>query len=266
MKQRLAWVPNMITMGNVFCGFLAILFVTRVHEDAHLPYYQIKSDPYYYKLAMIMMLVAGILDFFDGFIARKLGVSSEVGRELDSLADIVSFCVAPALLIYQRALVGTHWFGVIAVAVYVCCGAFRLARYNVLAAAGRGGTMGKRYFTGMPVEGGTAILIAFVLSSRHVQTNHLMIYAALASVLIAGAFMVSTIRFTADVPWFIRVGALVVMFMAFRYPGRWAISIPILYIVYALISNAIARRAEHRCAQEADRYHPTAMDDPAIIH
>lgn len=232
MKRFYTWLPNTLTMGNLFCGFLAILFLTRVHEILPLAD---KHD--YYALAMWMMLLAGIFDFFDGFVARKLGVSSEVGRELDSLSDVVSFGIAPALLIYQRALTDIHWVGVVAVAIYVCCGAGRLARHNVLASDGR-----KPYFTGMPIEGGTALLIAVVLSSPHIIKETTMVAVALVSVVIAGLLMISTIRFTAEIPPVVRIGALAIMGIAFAFPGIWTLCIPWIYIAYAVTAHQMGKK------------------------
>ena len=233
MKQKLSWLPNMITMGNLVCGFLAVLFATRVYEQS------LYNDGInYYKLAMIMMLVAGLFDFFDGFVARKLGVSSDVGRELDSLSDVVSFGVAPALLLYQRTLTATHWFGVVAVAFYVCCSAWRLARFNVMSAT----TGRKPYFTGMPIEGGAVLLLSVVLSSQKPITSPLIVYVALAFALVAGLLMVSRLRFTADVPWVVRLGALAVMLIGFIFPGPWTFLIPFTYVAYGVICNLIDYR------------------------
>ncbi|HEX2949895.1 MAG TPA: CDP-diacylglycerol--serine O-phosphatidyltransferase [Armatimonadota bacterium] len=218
MKSKLAWIPNSITMGNLFCGFLAILFTIRGLD--------------FYHYAMLMMLVAAVLDFFDGYVARRLGVSSEVGRELDSLADVVSFGVAPAVLLYERALKDTHSLGIIVVAFFVCCAAFRLARHNVLASSGH-----KSYFTGMPIEGGATILIAFVLSQQHHITSPAMKCVAMVSVLIAGLFMVSSLRFTANIPWVIRIGALIFMVFAIIYPGIWTLLIPFAYVAYGVLNN-----------------------------
>lgn len=231
-KRALSCIPNLLTMGNICCGFLAILFAVR--------------GEHYFLRSMLMMLVAGLFDFFDGFAARKLGVSSDVGRELDSLADVVSFGVAPAILLYERALQSTQWFGIIAVALYVCCGAWRLARHNVLSVSGR-----KSYFTGMPIEGGTALLLAVVLSTSKHITDHVMVGVALAAVIIGGFLMVSTLRFTAEVPWVIRLGALAIMVIGFVYPGVWTMLIPLSYIAYGVVSNFIAVNNDEAASVES---------------
>ncbi|HEY3379063.1 MAG TPA: CDP-diacylglycerol--serine O-phosphatidyltransferase [Armatimonadota bacterium] len=228
-KSRLCWLPNLLTMGNLFCGVLAIIFAIR-GED-------------FYSRAMIVILIGGLFDFFDGFAARKLHVSSDIGRELDSLADVISFGVAPAILLYERALAHAHlpgavsWLGIAAISFYVCCGAWRLARHNVLTYTGR-----KPYFTGMPIEGGTALLLAFVLSSaKHIESN-VMVIMALISVVVAGFLMISTLRFTANVPWPVRLGALAMMVIAFKYPGPWTILLPLSYIAYGIACNLLAAK------------------------
>lgn len=230
MKHRLRWLPNLITMGNLFFGFLAILFGTRVHSNH-------PDGIDYYFLAMIMMLVAGLFDFFDGYVARMLGVSSAVGRELDSLADVVSFGVAPALLLYQLALTGNHWVGVFASSFYVCCSAWRLARHNVIASGER-----KPYFTGMPIEGGAVLLMSVVLSTGNKTAETASYFTtgmAFFFILIAGLLMISTLRFTNQVPWSVRLGALILMTAAFVWPTQWIFLIPFSYVAYGLISNII---------------------------
>ncbi|MHB9131626.1 MAG: CDP-diacylglycerol--serine O-phosphatidyltransferase [Armatimonadota bacterium] len=225
MRSKLAWLPNMLTMGNLFCGFLAILFAIMGHESVTQTS-AINWDNFYFR-SMLMMLVAALFDFFDGFFARKLHVTSDFGRELDSLCDLVSFGVAPAILIYEYALSDMHWLGIVAVGFYVCCGAGRLARYNVIASGGR-----KPYFVGMPIEGGMAILISIVLTPHTVP-----IYIAVMAVILAGLLMISTLRFSANVPWYVQLGALALMVIGFRFPGDWIILIPMSYIAYALLGN-----------------------------
>ena len=231
MRKQIAWIPNLLTMGNLFCGFLAIIYTIRALGA---------QGQHFYHLAMIMMLVAGIFDFFDGYVARKLGVSSDVGRELDSLSDVVSFGVAPAVLLYERALKDTGILGIVIVAFYVCCAAYRLARHNILASDGR-----KPHFTGMPIEGGTAILIAFVLSQQNHITSPAMKGLAMVSVLIAGLLMVSTLRFTANASLPIRIGALIIMVIAIVYPGIWTLLIPFAYIACNVVSNILGVPCEN---------------------
>ncbi len=254
MKNKLCWLPNALTFGNLFSGFLAIVFA--IHTSTSNGAEGNTSINYFY-LSMLMMFIAGICDFFDGYIARLMGLCSEFGRELDSLSDVVSFGVAPAVLIYERALqLPFNWWGIIPVGFYVCCAAGRLARFNVISSSGR-----KPYFVGMPIEGGAALLIAVVLSTtypRHPIQEGVMAVVAIAAVLVAGILMISTLRFTANVPLLVRLGALVVMVLGFLKPGEWIILIPLSYIGYGLVSNFCALRSARQLLT------PENPDCPAI--
>src|SRR3989442_2655595 len=117
-RQVIYVVPNLLTTGNLFCGLYAIMAVFGAN----------------YVKAAIAILVALIFDILDGQSARWTKTTSQFGIEYDSLADLVSFGVAPGVLIYSWALSGYGILGLAVVFAFVGCGALRLARYNVLAA------------------------------------------------------------------------------------------------------------------------------------
>lgn len=127
-KLHIYFLPNLFTAGNLFCGFLAITKI--VEADLQPPYTTIKA-------ALFFILLACIFDLLDGRVARMGGYESPFGREFDSLADIVSFGVAPAFLVHRIVLADMFnlpqvgWF---IASVYLICGALRLARFNCLAA------------------------------------------------------------------------------------------------------------------------------------
>ena len=106
-------VPNAFTLGNLGCGILSLLMTFQKN----------------FMLAAIFVLLAGVMDRYDGRIARFLNVSSELGKELDSLADLVSFGVAPSILIFNINQLGI--IGYILVLIFPLAGAYRLARYNI---------------------------------------------------------------------------------------------------------------------------------------
>jgi CDP-diacylglycerol--serine O-phosphatidyltransferase len=130
-KLKIYFLPNLMTAGNLFCGFLAL---TRIVE-ANL----LQPHPDYTSIrhALIFILLACIFDLLDGRLARMGGEESPFGREFDSLADVVSFGVAPAFLVHRIVLrdvfVGHPEIGWFLASVYVICGALRLARFNCLA-------------------------------------------------------------------------------------------------------------------------------------
>src|SRR5215211_5073204 len=128
-RLKIYFLPNLLTAGNLFCGFVAL---TKIVE-ANL----IDGDFQPIKVALGFILLACIFDLFDGRVARMGGVESPFGREFDSLADLVSFGVAPAFLVHRvvlREVFEKHpqwgWF---ISSIYLLAGAFRPARFNCLA-------------------------------------------------------------------------------------------------------------------------------------
>ena len=132
-RQGIFLFPSLLTTGNLFCGFFALL-LTVEHR---------------YTEAALAIFVAMIMDLLDGRVARLMKATSQFGVEYDSLADVISFCVAPAFLMYSFALhdLGrAAWFGAF---LFVICGALRLARFNV-----QTGSVDRRFFIGPLHPGG----------------------------------------------------------------------------------------------------------------
>lgn len=129
--MRKSCIPNLFTFINLSCGIVSILSVMNKN----------------YAMASVFILLAGLVDRYDGRIARFLQVSSDLGKELDSLADLVSFGVAPSILtytLYEFSNLGPKGIiGYIILLVFPICGAFRLARYNTATFDG--------VFTGVPI-------------------------------------------------------------------------------------------------------------------
>lgn len=108
-------IPNILTFGNLIFGLLSLL--TTFHGN--------------YKLSVIFILLAGLMDRYDGQVARMLQVSSELGKQLDSLADLVSFGVAPSILIFNLYdFISLGYIGYVCFLIFPVAGAYRLARYN----------------------------------------------------------------------------------------------------------------------------------------
>jgi CDP-diacylglycerol---serine O-phosphatidyltransferase len=173
-RQGIFLFPSLLTTGNLFCGFLSMLLAVE-HR---------------YTEAALAIFVAMIMDLLDGRVARLMKATSQFGVEFDSLADVVSFCVAPAFLLYSYALKDLSrpaWFGVF---LFVICGALRLARFNV-----QTGTVDRRYFIGLSTPAAAGVVAASVLllgdssPARWTQVS----LAAAAGVL--ALLMVSTFRY-----------------------------------------------------------------------
>src|SRR5437762_13039788 len=128
-KLKIYFLPNLLTAGNLFCGFVAL---TKIVE-ADLSTGNFSQIRY----ALGFILLACIFDLFDGRVARLGGVESPFGRVFDSLAALISFGVAPAFLVHRVVLkdvFGGHEWGWFLASIYLLCGAFRLARFNCLSA------------------------------------------------------------------------------------------------------------------------------------
>jgi CDP-diacylglycerol---serine O-phosphatidyltransferase len=162
-----AQLANAITLVNLSFGVLAIILVLK--GLGHM------------SLAFIFL--AALFDRFDGMVARHYDAESLFGKELDSLCDLVSFGVAPALLIYQTALVTAPWVGIIATVIYILAGAVRLARYNTTEFDGA--------FSGVPI---TAAGVLLTLSFFLIPYLGPLFFIAL--MIILSILMVSNIRIT----------------------------------------------------------------------
>src|SRR5271169_2916386 len=161
-KLKIYFLPNLLTAGNLFCGFVALTKI--VEADPVSPEYfgQI-------KLALAYILLACIFDLLDGRVARLGGADSPFGREFDSLADLISFGVAPAFLVQRVVLAdvfGSYrqisWF---IASIYLLCGAFRLARFNCLSAMA--GSGGGKDFLGFPIPSAAGLVASLTLLIIH---------------------------------------------------------------------------------------------------
>jgi len=165
-------LPNLFTSGGLFAGFYAII-ATLNHE---------------YWLAAVMILVAHGCDALDGRIARLTRSSSSFGVQYDSLADLVSFGVAPGILVYTWALRPWGRWGWLAATLYVTCGALRLARFNVQI-----GSVERRHFVGLPIPAAACLISATVLfyywvggqGSPHKHVLMLLVIFAVAGLMVS---------------------------------------------------------------------------------
>jgi CDP-diacylglycerol--serine O-phosphatidyltransferase len=158
-NPRIYLLPNLMTAGNLLCGFGAVL---KIVEGALLQNQQEAAERF--QLAILFILTACVFDALDGRLARLGGHESSFGREFDSLADIVSFGVAPALMVYKVVLSKFPTLGWIVACLYLLCGALRLARFNCIVASNA--EAASKEFRGFPIPaaaGLTASLTLFML-------------------------------------------------------------------------------------------------------
>lgn len=174
-RRGIYLLPNLFTIAGLFAGFYAI--VTAMEG--------------YFNYAAVAIFVAMIMDFFDGRVARLTNTQSAFGAELDSLSDMVSFGVAPALVIYSWSLEGLGKLGWLAAFIFTAAGALRLARFNtqVLVAD-------KRYFQGLPIPAAAGVLASMVwlCVDSEILGNIVSMITAILAIIIA-ILMVSNIRY-----------------------------------------------------------------------
>ncbi|WP_019635735.1 CDP-diacylglycerol--serine O-phosphatidyltransferase [Paenibacillus fonticola] len=236
-------LPNVCTLGNLFLGMLSIIFAFEGK----------------YSMAAIMVIVAMLLDGLDGRVARALNAQSEFGKELDSLSDVISFGVAPAILMYTIAFSsiqpGLAWA---ITAIFPMCGALRLARFNV-----RKGVPG--YFIGLPIPAAGGVIATLSLFHKNITAPYFIFGIILVSYL-----MVSSVKY----PNFKKIGLpkkgvmlapLVVIFavtIAVVFPEELSklIFIPlVLYAAYGIKQtfDKLLRRSKQAEEEEAEEAYNT---------
>ena len=185
LRKSLFILPNLFTLSSVFCGFFAIVLCNSGANDEDL-----------YR-ASLLIVFAIFFDTIDGRVARLTRTQSAFGLQIDSLADVISFGVAPAVLVLRWALEPLGILALLACFGFVACGSIRLARFNVqhTSADGRPAKPGK-YIVGLPIPGAAGILISLVLAN-HVAAGDFSgsPWPILAVVVALSLFMVSTIKF-----------------------------------------------------------------------
>jgi CDP-diacylglycerol---serine O-phosphatidyltransferase len=212
-------IPNLFTLGNLYCGFLSIGYVAAGET----------------RNAAILILIGMMLDSLDGRVARMLNVQSPLGMQLDSLADVVTFGAAPSFLVYSTVFGGTGYTGLFIVGLFPLFGAYRLARFNITPSS-----TSMKYFTGVPITAAGGI-VALMTLFTHLIPNvvTMIVFFALCYL------MVSTIKIPSgkDIP-IPKYGTIVTIFLLSAIVVVWQtkktdwpfflyIAIP-LYVVYLL--------------------------------
>jgi CDP-diacylglycerol--serine O-phosphatidyltransferase len=225
-------LPSLFTIGNMFCGYACVAYAMRGELETAAPF----------------IGIAVILDMLDGRIARLTGSTSAFGREFDSLADVVSFGMAPALLVFGWGLEPLGRLGWAAGFVFVSAGAIRLARFNIQTSTD------KRYFVGLPIPAAAAVPVATVYMYPSGLHDYISALPALALMLVPAVLMVSTVRFrsfkTIDLQTRRSYKVLLVVAIAFfaiaTHP-RWTLVILAYgYLASAFIGMAMTRFRRRR--------------------
>jgi CDP-diacylglycerol--serine O-phosphatidyltransferase len=265
-RLKIYLLPNLMTAGNLFCGFLAL---TRVVEaDLTQPGWESSI-----RAALFLILLACIFDLLDGRVARLGGHESPFGREFDSLADVVSFGAAPAFLVHRIVLkdvfVNHQEVGWFIASVYLICGAFRLARFNVLATMAGGG--GGKEFTGFPIPAAAGMVASLTLLLLWIEEKDFprgilrLVLPALLVVL--SIMMVSEVRYPAfkSVNWrtsppFQKMVAIILVIGLFviLWQKILPVALPILftaYLLYGFVRPYLSRRMRREIERDDEDDH-----------
>ena len=162
LKKIKSNAANIITITNMSFGGAAIM--ATLNES--------------YSYSVLLIFIAAFLDRYDGKVARKFNQESELGKQLDSMADIISFGVAPALLMYEMVLLDAGVTGMMMPVLFIAAGALRLARFNVMDSTG--------YFVGLPITAaGTVLTLSYFFINVFNQTFYLVLFPVLAVLMVS---------------------------------------------------------------------------------
>jgi len=228
IRRGVSLLPSLFTLANLFCGWACVVYAMRGELTMAAPF----------------IGVAIVLDMLDGRIARMTGTASAFGLEFDSLADVISFGVAPAILTFMWGLQPLQRLGWAAGFMYVTAAAIRLARFNI-----QTGTSDKRYFAGLPSPAAAGIPASTIFFYPEGFKDPRFALIALALMILPAVLMISTIRFnsfkTIDMHErrSYKVLALLALVIAViqLHPRIVLVGISYLYMVTALAATLWAR-------------------------
>ena len=248
-------LPNLLTLANLFCGCIAIAYILTAQPytsmslaNGGMPTWKWVYGAEQLYMGSIFIFIAAVFDLLDGLAARALKVFSPIGKDLDSLADVVSFGVGPSVIIFKLlwdALMGeknafdVSMLGMAPAFLIACFAALRLAKFNITSSEQKG------YFIGMPVPATGIIIASFPLIMWHnpyhlasMLQNKWVLYATIALVC---WLMVSKIKFIKMMPsrWSVKTAwpqIVLVICSAVAIPFLGVASIPFAFILYLLLS------------------------------
>ncbi len=254
--SRIYFLPNLMTAGNLFCGFVAVIMCIQARLETIAPGTYAHSAEEHYKWAVWLILGAVIFDSLDGRLARLGGHQSLFGAEFDSLADVVSFGIAPALMVFLLILSPTQGYPIFRKIgwfigfIYLLCAAVRLARFNVITnPLLHESKDSSKDFVGLPVPAAAGTVVSLVLLLLHLsednQVSHELALTLPILLLVIAVLMVSTIRYPSfkQVDWqtktrfrtFIAIIIIVGCILEFK---EWAfVSLFLGYILFGIIRH-----------------------------
>ena len=238
LSRGLFILPTLFTVGNLFCGYLSV-------------WCSIRGT---FQTAAILIIAAAVLDLLDGRIARLTNSTSRFGEEYDSLADLVSFGVAPAVLAYSWGLADFHRLGWMASFLFVVCGSMRLARFNIQTRV-----VDKKYFIGLPIPAAAGTIAVLVLATPERLVDRVWMAGLFALTVILSYLMISTLRYRSfkdfDLKrqrraWILPVIALIFAVVAYR-PAATLLAIALVFAASGPVAKVVSLVRESRRKQPA---------------
>jgi CDP-diacylglycerol--serine O-phosphatidyltransferase len=217
-KRRLAFfLPNTFTALNMGCGFIAIMMSMRGH----------------FYFACLFIVLGAVFDSVDGRVARMTGTESAFGEQFDSMSDLISFGMAPALIYYNRFLIDTGRLGMIVAFMYVLCGALRLARFNANIEK-----VSSDFFQGLPIPGAATAVVGYILLSLEYPDYLLNKFITIPYIAFYAILMISNIPFSSfkNSPW-LKAHKRQVLFLMFLVLGTLFVYEEVM--VMAIISTYV---------------------------
>jgi CDP-diacylglycerol--serine O-phosphatidyltransferase len=260
-EPKIFFLPNLMTACNLACGFFAVLMifkgqieVQKVSGDGVLAakqYYEVSRE--YYQYAILLIFGSCLFDLLDGRLARLGGQDSPFGQEFDSLADIISFGMAPAMLLSRAVLFPLGNLGWAIALIYLVCGAMRLARFNCLASMPKKPGSGND-FRGIPIPMAAGFIASLTFLIIDLYKNDHEVgpwkYVLAAVMLFLSWLMISDVRYPSfkTVDWKTRgslstiVLALVLIFVTIRFRYIMPVVLFSAYLLYGFIRPWISQR------------------------
>jgi len=210
-------IPNFLTMLNLFFGIISLIFTIQN----------------YWQYAAVMVIIGMIFDGLDGRMARMLKVQSDFGKELDSLSDVITFGVAPAMIMYNVELQYWGFAGWLITAIFPIAGSLRLARFNII-------TKSTNYFIGLPITAAGGVLATLALYNDVFQG-----YVLVLLMLILSFLMISNIKYPnfkkVGIPksaiWITPILVLIIVTLFLKFPNLTVKLIFVPLFFYALYGN-----------------------------
>lgn len=279
-EPKIYFLPNLMTACNLACGFFAVLMifkgqieVQKVSGDgiiAAKQYYAVSRE--YYQYAILLIFGSCLFDLLDGRLARLGGQDSPFGQEFDSLADIISFGMAPAMLLSRAVLFPLGNVGWAIALIYLVCGAMRLARFNCLASVPKKpGTSSDFRGIPIPMAAGFIASLTFLIIDLYKNDHEVGVWKyVLAGVMLSLSWlMVSDVRYPSfkTVDWKTRgtyttiIGAMVLVFLTILFHFIMPVVLFSAYLLYGFIRPMISLRLRKEIEDFSEK--PAVVEEPS---